>query len=107
MKLLPVSLNRFERIILDQANEPMVQSSISRMSVFSNYKPPASEQDVRNMLGDTNGGCFCVWRDNGSIDEEVKTIAVGLFDLNAKTLSLYSDNPSLTEPHCTLPLLYK
>ncbi|XP_023176311.2 uncharacterized protein LOC111603084 [Drosophila hydei] len=99
--------NQFERIILDQANEPMVQSSISRMSVFSNYKPPASEQDVRNMLGDTNGGCFCVWRDNGSIDEEVKTIAVGLFDLNAKTLSLYSDNPSLTEPHCTLPLLYK
>lgn len=105
--IIPWTPARFERIQMDQANELMLESSISRMRTFSTYKPPASEQDVRTMLGDATGGCYCVWRENGRTDEEVKTIAVGIFDLNAKTFSLYSDNPCLTEPHCTLPLLYK
>jgi len=77
------------------------------MQTFGSYKPPMSEQDVRHMLGDVSGGDFCVWRENKSCDEVVKTIAVGIFDLSARTISLYSDNPSETEPHCRLPLLFK
>ncbi|KAI8033365.1 hypothetical protein M5D96_013891 [Drosophila gunungcola] len=91
----------------DQANELMIDSSISRMRTFGAYKPPMSEQDVRHMLGDVSGGEYCVWRENRRCDEVVKTIAVGIFDLSGRTVSLYSDNPSETEPHCRLPLLFK
>ncbi|XP_033245965.1 uncharacterized protein LOC117187423 [Drosophila miranda] len=100
-------VNQFDRIRQDQANALMVDSSVSRMQAFGTYKPPSSEQDVRHMLGDVSGGMYCVWRENGSCDEVVKTIAVGIFDLTARTMSLYSDNPSQTEPHCRLPLLFK
>ncbi|EDW54743.1 uncharacterized protein LOC6620465 [Drosophila sechellia] len=100
-------VNQFDRIRQDQANDLMISSSISRMQTFGSYNPPMSEQDVRHMLGDVSGGVYCVWRENNSCDEVVKTIAVGIFDLSARTISLYSDNPSETEPHCRLPLLYK
>uniref|UniRef100_A0A1A9X5K0 Peptidase C45 hydrolase domain-containing protein n=1 Tax=Glossina brevipalpis TaxID=37001 RepID=A0A1A9X5K0_9MUSC len=99
--------NKYERIKIEQANQIMIDSSISRMNTFMACDPPKTKQDVINMLGDTSGGPHCVFRENLCMDEEVKTIAVGVFDLNEKTFALYSDNPRHHEPHVILPLILK
>uniref|UniRef100_A0A1B0AXN0 Peptidase C45 hydrolase domain-containing protein n=1 Tax=Glossina palpalis gambiensis TaxID=67801 RepID=A0A1B0AXN0_9MUSC len=99
--------NKYERIKIEQANQIMLDSSISRMKTFMAYNPPKTKKDVITMLGDTSGGTHCVFRENLCMDEEVKTIAVGVFDLNEKTFALYSDNPRHHEPHVTLPLILK
>ncbi|XP_030386499.1 uncharacterized protein LOC115633244 [Scaptodrosophila lebanonensis] len=99
--------NQFDRIEAEQANADMVESSVSRMKTFNNHHEPKDAKDVCAMLGDVSGGYHCVYRENGRCDELVKTISIGIFDLNAKTISLYSDNPHLTQAHCTLPLILK
>lgn len=85
----------------------MLDSSVSRMNTFATYKPAQSKQDVIDMLGDCSGGEHCVFREDGSLSQEVKTIAIGIFDLNEKTVALYSDNPRNNEPHVVLPMILK
>ncbi|XP_037937663.1 uncharacterized protein LOC119671184 [Teleopsis dalmanni] len=99
--------NQYERLKLDQANELMIASSVSRMKTFENYNPPTSKQEVIDMLGDCSGGEHCVFREDNTLEQAVKTIAVGVFDLNEKTFALYSDNPKTHEPHVILPLILK
>ncbi|XP_004536429.1 uncharacterized protein LOC101452854 [Ceratitis capitata] len=99
--------NRYERLSTKEANPWLLASSQSRMNTFADYPPPACKDDVTQMLGDCSGGEYCVFNENDSLDELVKTIAVGVFDLNAKTIALYSDNPNKTKPHCVLPLILK
>lgn len=95
---------RYDRIQIKETNELMTASSLSRKNVLGTYNPPSGKKDVIEMLGDNSGGRHCVFRENGCMDEEVKTIAVGIFDLNARTLALYSDNPRQTLPHAVLSL---
>lgn len=85
----------------------MIDSSDCRLSTFATFNPPKNKTDVLTMLGDNSGGEHCVFRENGDLDEFVKTICVGLFDLKAKTYALYSDNPKCNEPHVTIPLFLK
>lgn len=85
----------------------MLASSKSRMNTFGEYPPPSCKEDVVKMLSDCSGGEYCVFNEDNTLDELVKTIAVGVFDLNEKTVALYSDNPSKTEPQCVLPLILK
>lgn len=92
---------------MDEDNQLMIDSSDCRLSTFAALGAPKDKTDVLNMLGDNTGGEHCVFRDNGDLDELVKTICVGLFDLKAKTYSLYSDNPKFHEPHVTIPLFLK
>lgn len=92
---------------IDQANQLQVDSSVSRMNTFCNYTPPQTKRDVIEMLGDCSGGEHCVFREDGTLEQLVKTIAVGVFDLNEKTVALYSDNPRNNEPQCVLPLTMK
>ncbi|XP_061392311.1 beta-alanyl-dopamine/carcinine hydrolase [Musca vetustissima] len=99
--------NKYERIEIEQGNQIMIDSSVSRMNTFSTYEPAKSKQDVINMLGDCSGGEHCVFRENNSLDQEVKTIAIGIFDLNERTVALYSDNPRNNEPHVVLPMILK
>ncbi|XP_011185178.1 beta-alanyl-dopamine/carcinine hydrolase [Zeugodacus cucurbitae] len=99
--------NRYERLCTEEANPWLLASSKSRMNTFADYAPPNCKEDVAKMLGDCSGGEYCVFNENNSLDELVKTIAVGVFDLNEKTVALYSDNPSKTEPQCVLPLILK
>lgn len=89
---------------IQETNELMTASSLSRKQAFERYKAPVGREDVIQMLGDDSGGRHCVFRENHSMEEEVKTIAVGIFDLNGRTLALYSDNPRHNKPHVILPL---
>ncbi|XP_054729751.1 beta-alanyl-dopamine/carcinine hydrolase [Anastrepha obliqua] len=99
--------NRYERLCTKEANPWLLESSKSRMNTFDGYQPPNCKDDVVQMLSDCSGGDYCVFNENNSLDELVKTIAVGVFDLNEKTVALYSDNPGKTKPHCVLPLILK
>lgn len=69
----------------------MIDSSISRMNVFYSFECPKTKEDLIMMLGDESEPPHTVFRENGKMDEEVKTIAVGIFDCLEKTLTLYSD----------------
>lgn len=99
--------NKFLRLNMDEANQPMIDSSNCRLDTFATFNPPQSKADILTMLGDNSGGEHCVFRENDDMNEFVKTICVGLFDLKAKTYSLYSDNPKNHEPHVTIPLFLK
>lgn len=85
----------------------MLASSKSRMKTFQSHLIPQNKAEVISMLGDTSGGTHCVFIENGCMRQMVKTIAVGVFDLNEKTWSLYSDNPRDNKPLAILPLLIK
>ncbi|XP_055909851.1 beta-alanyl-dopamine/carcinine hydrolase [Eupeodes corollae] len=99
--------NSYLRIKTPEANQIMIDSSVSRMNTFSTYDPPKTKEDIVHMLGDCSGGEHCVFRENGDLSQMVKTIAVGVFDLKAKTYALYSDNPRTSLPHVTIPLFLK
>lgn len=99
--------SRYERMEVEQANQLQVDSSVSRMHTFSTYKPPQTKADIIEMLGDCSGGEHCVFREDGTLEQMVKTICVGVFDLNEKTIALYSDNPRNNEPQAVLPLILK
>ncbi|XP_044749400.1 uncharacterized protein LOC123310085 [Coccinella septempunctata] len=100
-----IHTNEYQRLPLDQANEMMLLSSKCRSETLKNYHPPSSFEDVVKMLGDTSHPEQKVFRDQPN--DYVKTIAVGIFDCNNKTWSLYSDNPIYNEPLVVLPLLLK
>lgn len=67
---------------IDEVNEEMSKSSISRMAAFNKFKPPKSKQDMINMLSDTSDCDYPVFRD--APDDPVRTLAVGKFTLNPK-----------------------
>lgn len=99
--------NEYLRLKVEEANPYMNASSDSRMKRFSTYSVPKTNKDVLEMLGDTCGDEHCVFRENNDPNQLVKTIAVGLFDLKARTYQLYSDNPRHHEPHVVIPLVIK
>lgn len=75
-----------------------MDSSVARMETFSSYQPPKTKEDVIKLLGDQTNPPHTVFRENGDVDEYVKTIALGVFDCLNKTCTLYSDNPTTSEP---------
>ncbi|XP_067639609.1 beta-alanyl-dopamine/carcinine hydrolase isoform X3 [Eurosta solidaginis] len=99
--------NRYERLCIKEANQRQLDSSKSRMNTFADYPTPHCKADAIKMLSDCSGCEYCVFIENNSPDEVVKTIAVGVFDINEKTIALYSDNPCTTKPQCVLPLILK
>ncbi|XP_050500422.1 uncharacterized protein LOC126880540 isoform X1 [Diabrotica virgifera virgifera] len=97
--------NKYLRLSIKETNENMTKSSINRMATLTKYPAPKKKEDVTTMLGDNKHSEFPVFVDYpGSY---VKTVAVGIFDCNAKTWSIYSDNPSKNEPIVVLPLVLK
>lgn len=99
--------NRYLRLKVPEVTGLIIDSSIERMDTFKTFKAPKNKQDVINMLGDTSAKEHCVFRDAAGQEEFLKTICVGIFDLNKKTWSLYKDNPKTNEPLVTLPLVLK
>lgn len=99
--------NRYLRLKVPEVTGLIIDSSIERMDTFSKFKAPKNKQDVINMLGDTSAKEHCVFRDKKGEEEFLKTICVGVFDLNQKTWALYKDNPKEHDPLVVLPLVLK
>lgn len=99
--------NKYLRLKVPEVSGLIIDSSLERMDTFEKFKAPKNKQDVINMLGDTSAKTHCVFREQKDQEEYLKTIAVGIFDLNEKTWALYKDNPKENEPLVVLPLVLK
>lgn len=102
-----IHCNRYLRLKVPEVAGLIIDSSIERMETFKTFKGPKSKQDVIDMLGDTSSKEHNVFRDKAGEEEFLKTICVGIFDLNKLTWSLYKDNPKTNEPLVVLPLVLK
>ncbi|KAL3285330.1 hypothetical protein HHI36_019439 [Cryptolaemus montrouzieri] len=98
-----IHTNEYQRLKLEQGNEMMLVSSKERYKTLKNYIPPSTKEDVITMLGDTSHPEQKVFRTQQN--DYVQTIAVGIFDCNEKTWSLYADNPTSNEPLVVMPLV--
>lgn len=99
--------NRYLRLNVPEVTGLIIDSSIERMDTFKTFKGPKCKEDVIEMLGDTSAKEHRVFRDEAGKEEFLKTICVGIFDLNKKTWSLYKDNPKTNEPLVVLPLVLR
>lgn len=97
-----IHCNSYLRLNVPQVSGLIIDSSEARLDVLTQFPAPISQDDVVNMLGDESHNNYKVFT-NGF----VKTVAMGLFDLKAKTWSLYADNPKKNKPLVVLPLLEK
>lgn len=99
--------NKYLRLKVPEVTGLIIDSSVERMETFQKFNKPKSKEDVIKMLGDTGANDNQVFRDNAGVEEFLKTICVGIFDLKAKTWSLYKDNPKTNEPLVVLPMVLK
>ncbi|XP_070508633.1 beta-alanyl-dopamine/carcinine hydrolase [Chironomus tepperi] len=99
--------NKYLRLKVPEVTGLIIDSSIERMETFQKFTKPKSKEDVIKMLGDTSAKDNKVFRDEAGVEEFLKTICVGIFDLKAKTWSIYKDNPKTNEPLVVLPLVLK
>lgn len=99
--------NKYLRLKVPEVEGLIIDSSIERMDTFQKFGKPKTKEDVVNMLGDTSAKDHQVFRDNPGVEEFLKTICVGIFDMKEKTWSLYKDNPKTNEPLVVLPLVLK
>lgn len=99
--------NRYLRLKVPEVTGLIIDSSVEREGTFKTFKSPKCKEDVVQMLGDKSAKDHHVFRDQAGKEEYLKTIAVGVFDLNKRTWSLYKDNPKTNEPLVVLPLVLK
>lgn len=102
-----IHCNKYLRLKVREVTGLIIDSSIERMDVFKRFAAPKNKNDVIMMLGDTSAKEHAVFRDNAGEEEFLKTICVGIFDLNKRTWSIYKDNPKFNEPLVVLPLVLK
>lgn len=102
-----IHANRYLRLKVPEVTGLIIDSSIERMDTFAKFQRPKCKGDVIKMLGDTSAKEHMVFRDKAGEEEFLKTICVGIFDLNKRTWSLYKDNPKNNEPLVVLPLVLK
>lgn len=99
--------NKYLRLKVPEVTGLIIDSSVERHDTFKLFKAPKCKEDVIKMLGDTSAKDHMVFRDKAGEEEFLKTICVGIFDLNKRTWSLYKDNPKTNEPLVVMPLVLK
>lgn len=93
------------RLKVEERSGLIIDTSDARLDLFKTMKSPKTRQDLINMLGDVSNENLPVFH---SLEKDpLVTIAVGIFDLIAKTWTIYSDNPKTTDPILVLPLVLK
>lgn len=85
--------NRFQRI---KIMERFDLSSIRREATFTKLPNPTNIRTLLNILSDESDPEYKFFRSGNYGDEDViKTLAVGVFDLNNHTWSIYTENPRM------------
>lgn len=101
-----IHANKYLRLPVPEVTGLIIDSSVERMKTFRSFHPPKSLNDVIRMLGDQSAKEHTVFREKDAKDI-IKTVCVGIFDLQKRTWSLYSDNPKFNAPLVVLPLIVK
>lgn len=102
-----VHCNKYLRLKVPEVTGLIIDSSVHRMNTFNKFPAPRTKSDVIKMLGDQSDPEHAVFRDQPGVEEFIKTICVGIFDLKARTWTLYKDNPKTNAPLVVLPLVIK
>lgn len=103
-----IHCNKYLRLKVPEVTGFIIDSSNERMETFNTkFTAPKTKEDVIKMLGDQSAKEHQVFVDKPGQEEFLKTICVGIFDLNKRTWTLYKDNPKTNEPLVELPLVIK
>ena len=73
-------------------------SSTHRMARLAEMPVPATEGDVRNMLGDTKDAEWPLWRRSNPTDTDVETLSTAIFRFDLNEAWIYIDNPKTSQP---------
>ncbi|KYQ50292.1 Acyl-coenzyme A:6-aminopenicillanic-acid-acyltransferase 40 kDa form [Trachymyrmex zeteki] len=95
--------NKYLRLKVEEEKGRIIQSSIRRMEMISKHPPVECREDVINVLSDQTGEDYRIYHDFGK-DDEIKTIATGIFDCIERTWSIYTDIPRINEPILVIPM---
>lgn len=96
--------SRYLRLKVEEVEGRIIESSNRRMEVISKHPPVECRQDVIDILSDQTGKDYRIYQDFGSDDDEIKTIATGIFDCIERTWSIYTDIPKTNEPILVIPM---
>ncbi|XP_011696938.1 PREDICTED: uncharacterized protein LOC105455363 [Wasmannia auropunctata] len=96
--------NKYLRLKVEEVEGRIIESSNRRMEVISKHPPVECRQDVIDILSDQTGKDYRIYQDFGSDDDEIKTIATGIFDCIERTWSIYTDIPKTNEPILVIPM---
>ncbi|XP_077260450.1 C45 family peptidase tan [Temnothorax americanus] len=96
--------NKYLRLKVPEVKGRIIQSSIRRMETILKYPPVECRQNVIDILSDQTTKDYRIYQEFGSNDDEIKTIATGIFDCIERTWSIYTDIPQINEPILVIPM---
>lgn len=79
-------------------------SSLHRAIRAAQLPTPVNITDAESLLGDTADVDYPIYRNGAWPDGGCVTLATGVFDLNAGTLTVFDSNPKSTAAWGTIPL---
>lgn len=96
--------NKYLHLKVAEVEGRIIQSSIRRMEAILKHPPVECRQDVIDILSNQTGKDYRIYQEFGSDDDEIKTIATGIFDCIERTWSIYTDIPQINEPILVIPM---
>ncbi|XP_047468432.1 uncharacterized protein LOC125024676 [Penaeus chinensis] len=98
--------NKYLRLEVPEDEGLCMESSNHRHTRAHSCCPPTTRAALLALLSDTEDATYPFFREGGDPDF-VKTITLGVFDLEEKTWTLWMKNPRSADPLVTLPLVFK
>ncbi|XP_069973840.1 beta-alanyl-dopamine/carcinine hydrolase [Penaeus vannamei] len=98
--------NKYLRLEVPEDEGLCMESSNHRHTRAHSCCPPTTRSALLALLSDTEDATYPFFREGGDPDF-VKTITLGVFDLEEKTWTLWMKNPRSADPLVTLPLVFK
>ncbi|XP_013133546.1 PREDICTED: uncharacterized protein LOC106099525 isoform X1 [Papilio polytes] len=96
--------NAYLREKVQEVTGDIIDSSVTRMKAIHSHAPPRSRRDIESVLSDTTYKDYPVFQTR--LDAPIQTIAAGIFDMSARTWSIYIDKPDSSEPVAILPIRF-
>ncbi|XP_076040741.1 C45 family peptidase tan [Oratosquilla oratoria] len=98
--------NKYLRLQIPEDEGLCMASSEHRHARAGDCCPPETRTALLALLSDTHDTEYPFFREGGDPDF-VKTVTLGVFDLEEKTWTLWMKNPRTADPILTLPLVFK
>lgn len=99
-----IHCNRYHRIEVPEVIGLIIDSSAARLESLYAHPTPKCRSDLENMISDQSGKEFTVFQNKDN--SVIKTIAVGIFDLENNTWNVYIDKPNNSDPVAILPIKF-
>lgn len=98
-----VHTNRFSHEAMSTIEQTIGPSTRSRFARAQEFERIETEQDVRDILGDTKNASYPMYR-TGAAPDTGATLVTAVFDVEALTVTIYNTNPKDTDPLMVIPI---